>query len=364
MKRLLILLFVTLQSTCFSQTQYRNDFVETFSTDWSGIWWTPAITTGYFTNAFVSTNSSATIYGSGNGSSGIEQDWYSFPNISLNPLNTYKFKFRLASYSFSNPTATTRGIDGADYLSVLVSTNGGASYVTELRITGNSNSLWNYNATGTINHIANGVFNATAAPAGDIYQAPIGTSPQTFLSNGPTFITLELPVGISQVAIDVYCRVNSNGEEWWMDNFELIETPGISLPVELTEFEASSFQYYNVVNWTTASEYNSLYYNLEMSVDGLNWTSISNQSAAGYSNHEIKYSFIDYNQNRLTYYRLTQYDNDGQSKGYGPISVFKKKSTKKVTNYVNLLGQEIDPESHNGVYFEVYEDGTSNRFFK
>ncbi len=364
MKRLLILLFVTLQFISFSQTQYRNDFVETFSTDWSGIWWTPAVTTGYFTNASVSTNSSATIYGSGSGTSGLEQDWYSFPNISLNPVNTYKFKFRLASYSFSNSTATTRGVDAADYLSVLVSTNGGVSYVTELRITGNSNSLWNYNATGVINHVANGVFNATAAPAGDIYQAPVGTSPQTFLSNGPTFITLELPAGISQVAIDVYCRVNSNGEEWWMDNFELIETPNAPLPVELTEFEVTGFPYYNVVNWTTASEYNSLYYNLEMSFDGLSWTSISNQDAAGNSNQEIKYSFIDYNQSQLTYYRLIQYDNDGQSKGYGPISIFKKKKTKKVINYVNLLGQEINPENHNGVYFEVYEDGTSNRLFK
>jgi len=364
MKKLLLFLFLAVQFISLSQTQYRNDFVETFSTDWSGEWFIPAATAGYFNNASVSTTLSSAIYGSGNGSSGIEQDWYSFPNITLNPSNTYKFKFRLASYAFSNSTAATRGLDAADYITVQVSTNGGVTYVNELRITGNSNSLWNYSATGSITHFANGSFTNSAAPTGDVYQSPVGTSPQTFLSNGPTSITLELAPGIGQVAIDIYCRVNSTGEEWWMDNFELIETVPSSLPVELIQFEARSSTYYNVINWTTVSEYNSLHYDLEMSLDGENWKLISNQKAAGFSNEEINYSFTDYNQNQLTYYRLIQYDNDGESKGYGPITAFKKNSLKKVEKYVNTIGQEINLDNHSGVYFEIYEDGTSNRFFK
>ena len=66
----------------------------------------------------------------------------------------------------------------------------------------------------------------------------------------------------------------------------------------------------------------------------------------------------------MTYYRLIQYDNDGKSKGYGPITTFKKKSVKKVEKYVNTIGQEINPDNYSGVYFEIYKDGTSNRFFK
>lgn len=364
MKNLFFLIFLFVHFIGLSQTQYRNDFVETFSTDWSGAWWTPAVTTGYFTNAFVSTNQSAVLYGTGNGTSAIEQDWYSFPNITLNPANTYKFKFRLASYVFSSSTATTRGLDAADYLSVQVSTNGGVTYVTELRITGNSNSLWNYNATGTINHTANGVFTNSAAPAGDVYQAPAGTSPQTFLSTGPSYISLDLPVGISQVAIDVYCRTNSNGEEWWMDNFELIETAPISLPVELTQFDVTGYPSYNVIKWVTATEHNSYYYDLEMSLDGENWKSINKQNAAGNSTLEVRYQFIDFNQNKLVYYRLNQFDLDGVSKSYGPISIYKFNTQKKVVKYVDLIGQEINPENHSGIYFEIYEDGTSNKIFK
>ena len=155
MKKILLFILSVLFSvnvytqSCTSTVYYDN--METYT--WLGDWWTPALTTGFFTNASVSANISAVIYGSGNGTSAIEQDWYSLPNITgLNPAYSYQLKFRLASYTFSNSTATTRGLDVADYLSVQVSTNGGVSYVTELRINGNSNAIWPYTSTGTITH--------------------------------------------------------------------------------------------------------------------------------------------------------------------------------------------------------------------
>jgi hypothetical protein len=191
--------------------------METFT--WFGDWWTPALTAGFFTNASVSSNQSAVIYGVGNSTSLIEQDWYSLPNITgLNPAYTYRLRFRLASYTFSNSTATTRGLDVADYLSVLVSTNGGITYNTELRITGNSNAIWPFTSTGTITHTANGVFTNAAPPTGDVYQVPAGST-----TTAPSTIILNLQPNITQVAIDLYCRANSAGEEFWIDNVELIE---------------------------------------------------------------------------------------------------------------------------------------------
>jgi hypothetical protein len=91
------------------------------------MWYTPAATTGYYTNAFVSSTSSAVIYGTGNGSSAYESDWYSFPNLIVDPAYDYQFKFRLASYRFTS-TAGTRGVDIGDYITVQLSTNGGTSY--------------------------------------------------------------------------------------------------------------------------------------------------------------------------------------------------------------------------------------------
>ena len=232
MKKILLFILSVLFSvnvytqSCTSTVYYDN--METFT--WLGDWWTPALTAGFFTNASVSSNQSAVIYGSGNGTSAIEQDWYSLPNITgLNPSYSYRLKFRLASYTFSSPSPTTatRGLDVADYLSVQVSTNGGVTYNTELRITGNSNAIWPFTSTGTITHTANGTFTNSAGPTGDVYQAPAGTT-----TTGPSTIILNLQPNITQVAIDLYCRANSAGEEFWIDNVELIEiipTPTITI---------------------------------------------------------------------------------------------------------------------------------------
>jgi hypothetical protein len=230
MKKILLFILSVLFSvnvytqSCTSTVYYDN--METFT--WLGDWWTPALTAGFFTNASVSSNQSAVIYGSGTGTSAIEQDWYSLPNITgLNPSYSYRLKFRLASYTFSSPTAATRGLDVADYLSVQVSTNGGVTYNTELRITGNSNAIWPFTSTGTITHTANGTFTNSAGPTGDVYQAPAGTT-----TTGPSTIILNLQPNITQVAIDLYCRANSAGEEFWIDNVELIEiipTPTITI---------------------------------------------------------------------------------------------------------------------------------------
>jgi hypothetical protein len=230
MKKILLLLFSVIininlySQSCTSTVFYDN--METFT--WFGDWFTPIATTGFFTNASVSSNTSGVIYGSGNGTSGLEQDWYSLPNITgLNPNYSYQLKFRLASYTFSNSTAVTRGLDVADYLSVQISTNGGITYTTELRITGNSNATWPFTSTGTITHTANGVFTNSAPPLGDVYQVPAGAT-----TTAPSTITLNLPSNISQIAVDLYFRVNSAGEEFWIDNVELIEiitTPTISI---------------------------------------------------------------------------------------------------------------------------------------
>ena len=230
MKKILLFILSVLFSinvytqSCTSTVYYDN--METFT--WLGDWWTPALTAGFFTNASVSSNQSAVIYGSGTGTSAIEQDWYTLPNITgLNPAYSYQLKFRLASYTFSNSTTATRGLDVADYLSVQVSTNGGVTYNTELRITGNSNAIWPFTSTGTITHTANGTFTNSAGPTGDVYQAPAGTT-----TTGPSTIILNLQPNITQVAIDLYCRANSAGEEFWIDNVELIEiipTPTITI---------------------------------------------------------------------------------------------------------------------------------------
>jgi hypothetical protein len=137
-----------------------------------------------------------------------------------------------------------------------------------------------------------------------------------------------------------------------------------ALPVELTEFIGIPYPQWNVIKWTTASEHNSDYYMIESSIDGENWRNICQKPAAVNSTVELRYSFIDYDLNELTYYRLTQYDIDGQFKVYGPISVLKTITGKKIIGYINTAGQTINIENANGVIIEVYDDGTMRRVIR
>ena len=135
------------------------------------------------------------------------------------------------------------------------------------------------------------------------------------------------------------------------------------LPVELYYFEGFPYPQWNVIKWNTASEHNSMKFDIESSTDGYLWNLIGTKNAAGNSTTISKYSYIDYNSKELNYYRLVQYDFDGKCEIFGPISVFKNSTTKKVVKYINSLGQEVNLE-YKGLVFEIYEDGTSRKIIR
>ena len=94
------------------------------------------------------------------------------------------------------------------------------------------------------------------------------------------------------------------------------------LPVELVSFNGNCGDGVVELNWTTASEHNSAYFQLEKSRDGENWDVINTQDAAGNSNEMRSYSFVDAHAsagNNL--YRLSQFDIDGDSKTYPLVNV-------------------------------------------
>ena len=359
MKNLLITLFVLVSNILISQTLLEFDRMESWSTLYSSAgWFILGPTTGWSNLTSVSPSESAVIYATS--SSGTVQDWYVLPNkTGLNPSKQYQLKFRLSSRSFTS-NSSSRGVDTEDFVEVQVSTDGGVIYVSELRIRGFSNARWNYTSTGVINHTANGSFSTAFAPTGDIYTSPAGTT-----TTGYSTVYLNLPMGISQVAIDIYCRVNSAGEEWWIDDVELWDMTPISLPVELLSFDGMSTEEGNLLLWKTASEYNSDYFLVQSTIDGEKYTTVDKVSAEGNSNQVIEYSLLDTKYgNNLTYYRLLQYDFDGKYTIYGPISINNQVKQKKVIKIIDLMGQEIDKSTANGIYIEVYDDGTMKKVYK
>ena len=94
----------------------------------------------------------------------------------------------------------------------------------------------------------------------------------------------------------------------------------VALPVDLTHFTATCNENTTSINWQTASENNSDYFDLLQSRDGEVWTSKTITPSAGNSTSTIDYSYTENNEASLVYYKLKQVDKDGQFKEYGPIS--------------------------------------------
>lgn len=183
-------------------------------------------------------------------------------------------------------------------------------------------------------------------------------------SPGPTHTTW-IPVGnhISVSGSNSDFVVTSTGITGfsWFNFGSSNENP---LPVELTEFTAVAYSDWNTIKWVTSSESNSDYYSLLSSEDGESWMEIHKQNAAGNSIEELKYFYIDYTKKELTYYKLIQFDKNGENKTYGPILAQKVISSKIILKYTNLLGQEININESKGVIIIVFTDGTTQKIIR
>jgi hypothetical protein len=84
------------------------------------------------------------------------------------------------------------------------------------------------------------------------------------------------------------------------------------LPVHLLNFTAAPAASNVDVKWTTTSEINNDYFNVEKSLDGKNWSVIGQVKGAGNTESLTNYSFVDANPVMgMQYYRLQQNDING-----------------------------------------------------
>jgi len=106
-----------------------------------------------------------------------------------------------------------------------------------------------------------------------------------------------------------------------LSNTQSICEPSVLLPVELTDFIAKCEGNGNVISWATLTESNSSHFFIERSYTGSDFETIATVPAAGESSVELNYSFTDHQSSTVAYYRLIQFDKNGNSKIYGPVVV-------------------------------------------
>lgn len=102
-----------------------------------------------------------------------------------------------------------------------------------------------------------------------------------------------------------------------------IVTPIIGLPVELTAFNANCNNDVVTINWTTASEKDFDYFELQRSPDAVQFSTIATIPTTGNSTQEKHYSFVDEYPFDNTYYRLKQIDKYNTSPVYSQIVLTK-----------------------------------------
>ncbi len=83
------------------------------------------------------------------------------------------------------------------------------------------------------------------------------------------------------------------------------------MPVTLTSFQGIHTEEGALLSWSTASEINSAYYEIQKSTNIYQFRAIGTKKAAGLSNELLSYSFTDFDYSGPCFYRLKQYDFDG-----------------------------------------------------
>lgn len=100
------------------------------------------------------------------------------------------------------------------------------------------------------------------------------------------------------------------------------ESEATPLPVELLNFDGVLTDRGIELHWSTASELNNDYFEIERSVDGIAFEVIGKIDGNGTVTEVMDYSYMDYEPYfGVSYYRLVQVDYDGGYAMYNPIAI-------------------------------------------
>ncbi len=115
------------------------------------------------------------------------------------------------------------------------------------------------------------------------------------------------------------------------------------LPVEMCQMQIRCLNSEVLMKWATCSESNSDYFLVQRSTDMYNWVDLGRIKAAGYSSYINYYSFTTNENPYYSYYRLAQYDFDGNNKMYffGKDNCQKRIFVIKEEKFIRIITDEV-----------------------
>ena len=125
------------------------------------------------------------------------------------------------------------------------------------------------------------------------------------------------PTSVTWNATTSYWEVTVNTPGFSQFYFHSVNPGNAALPATITNFSGRKLNNSDMLEWTTASEQNNAYFNLQHGTDGVNFTTIAkvnSKAANGNSSSILNYNFENTKpQLGHNYYRLQQVDIDNNS---------------------------------------------------
>ncbi len=177
---------------------------------------------------------------------------------------------------------------------------------------------------------------------GDFTSGALSISPSSY-NNGTDLVEFQHDFG------------GANGYFFTIGSVDFESTP---LPAIVEHFEVFEQDKTAKVIWTTSSEVNVDHYEIERSKDGVNWEFVESVEAIGNTSEQMDYQGTDWTPYYgKSFYRLTEYDNNG-TKGFQKIGEIEIKNSIMVDTYPNpnngVFRMDILNEHSEDIKIEIY----------
>jgi hypothetical protein len=121
-----------------------------------------------------------------------------------------------------------------------------------------------------------------------------------------------------------YLYIRSKQNPWSLTNVVPFSAIAV-VPVVWSFVKAQVINNQTLISWATEQESNTLKFEIEYSIDGINFTKAGEVTAAGNTSVRTNYSFTHTKPvNGFNYYRIKQIDNNGKYKYSAVVTVLKK----------------------------------------
>lgn len=144
----------------------------------------------------------------------------------------------------------------------------------------------------------------------------------------------------------VYNREPVTGDLWWVsvstkpEEIIILSTTGVTLNAALNGNDVA-------LNWKTLTESNTKSFDIERSINGVNYIKVGEKAAAGNSVSDINYNFVDPRMEApVYYYRLKMNELDGKFT-YSNVAIVRKGAVKGIKTFPNPATDHVNIEFSN-----------------